>query len=185
MTSQSWNLKSLLFTSLKGPHVRMCVQLLVRARHIVWNSVLLPLLSDGSSSSMKGDSEMMMMMMGVHSANHSPQSVASSGMDSGVDSLPEQLGELSHVAISLCGGLTDNREITRGGIWRWMLLLTLCVSCKAPGLAFCVCVLCYRAVPGEADLLPAILWEPFCYWWSQPGRQDWKQVCFTRFPFNQ
>lgn len=71
------------------------------------------LLSDGSSSSMKGDSEMMM-MMGVRSANQSPQSVASSWVDSGVDSLPEQLGDLPHVAISLCGGLADNREITTG-----------------------------------------------------------------------
>ncbi|XP_050933356.1 phosphatidate phosphatase LPIN1 isoform X2 [Lates calcarifer] len=67
--------------------------------------------SDGGSSSMKGDSEMM--MMGVRSANQSPQSVGSSGMDSGVDSLSDQLGDLPHVAISLCGGLTDNREITR------------------------------------------------------------------------
>ena len=61
---------------------------------------------------MKVDSEMM--MMGARSANQSPQSVASSGVDSGVDSLPDQLGDLAHVAISLCGGLTDNREITRG-----------------------------------------------------------------------
>lgn len=80
----------------------------------------MPLLSDGSSSSMKGDSEMMM-MMGVRSANQSPQSVASSGMDSGVDSLSEQLGDLPHVAISLCGGLADNREITRGRQWRLMV----------------------------------------------------------------
>lgn len=82
---------------------------------MIGRSVLVPLLSDGSSSSMKGDSEtMMMMMVGARSANQSPQSVASSGMDSGVDSLPEQLGELPHVAISLCGGLADNREITTG-----------------------------------------------------------------------
>ncbi|XP_039981204.1 phosphatidate phosphatase LPIN1 isoform X2 [Xiphias gladius] len=67
--------------------------------------------SDGGSSSMKGDSEMM--MVGVRSANQSPQSVGSSGMDSGVDSLSDQLGDLPHVAISLCGGLTENREITR------------------------------------------------------------------------
>uniref|UniRef100_A0A671VCE7 phosphatidate phosphatase n=1 Tax=Sparus aurata TaxID=8175 RepID=A0A671VCE7_SPAAU len=59
----------------------------------------------------RGDSEMM--MMGVRSANQSPQSVGSSGMDSGVDSLSDQIGDLPHVAISLCGGLTDNREITR------------------------------------------------------------------------
>ncbi|XP_035008379.1 phosphatidate phosphatase LPIN1 isoform X1 [Hippoglossus stenolepis] len=67
--------------------------------------------SDGGSSSMKAESEMM--MMGVRSANQSPQSVGSSGMDSGMDSLSDQLGDLPHVAISLCGGLTDNREITR------------------------------------------------------------------------
>ncbi|XP_008287170.1 phosphatidate phosphatase LPIN1 isoform X2 [Stegastes partitus] len=67
--------------------------------------------SDGGSSSMKGDSEMM--MVGVRSANQSPQSVGSSGMDSGVDSLSDQMGDLPHVAISLCGGLTDNKEITR------------------------------------------------------------------------
>nr|XP_046239418.1 phosphatidate phosphatase LPIN1 isoform X2 [Scatophagus argus] len=67
--------------------------------------------SDGGSSSMRGDSEMM--MMGARSANQSPQSVSSSGMDSGVDSLSDQIGDLPHVAISLCGGLTDNREITR------------------------------------------------------------------------
>uniref|UniRef100_A0A665T5C0 phosphatidate phosphatase n=1 Tax=Echeneis naucrates TaxID=173247 RepID=A0A665T5C0_ECHNA len=67
--------------------------------------------SDGSGSSMKGDSDMM--MMGVRSVNQSPQSVGSSGIDSGVDSLSDQLADLPHVAISLCGGLTDNREITR------------------------------------------------------------------------
>uniref|UniRef100_A0A672G5B3 Phosphatidate phosphatase LPIN1-like n=1 Tax=Salarias fasciatus TaxID=181472 RepID=A0A672G5B3_SALFA len=67
--------------------------------------------SDGGSSSVKADSEMM--MMGVRSANQSPQSVGSSGMDSGMDSLPDQISDLPHVAISLCGGLTDNREITR------------------------------------------------------------------------
>ncbi|XP_028258215.1 phosphatidate phosphatase LPIN1 isoform X2 [Parambassis ranga] len=66
--------------------------------------------SDGGSSSMKGDSEL---MMGVRSANQSPQSVSSSGIDSGVDSLPDQIANLPHVAISLCGGLTDNKEITK------------------------------------------------------------------------
>uniref|UniRef100_A0A3B5BGC5 phosphatidate phosphatase n=1 Tax=Stegastes partitus TaxID=144197 RepID=A0A3B5BGC5_9TELE len=50
---------------------------------------------------------------GPQSANQSPQSVGSSGMDSGVDSLSDQMGDLPHVAISLCGGLTDNKEITR------------------------------------------------------------------------
>ncbi|XP_029901520.1 phosphatidate phosphatase LPIN1 isoform X2 [Myripristis murdjan] len=66
--------------------------------------------SDGAGGSVKGGSDL---MMGVRSASQSPQSVGSSGMDSGVDSLSDQLGDLPHVAISLCGGLTDNREITR------------------------------------------------------------------------
>ncbi|XP_051502911.1 phosphatidate phosphatase LPIN1-like isoform X2 [Myxocyprinus asiaticus] len=47
------------------------------------------------------------------SANQSPQSVGSSGIDSGVDSFSDQLGDLPNIAISLCGGLSENREITR------------------------------------------------------------------------
>uniref|UniRef100_A0A673ZKV1 phosphatidate phosphatase n=1 Tax=Salmo trutta TaxID=8032 RepID=A0A673ZKV1_SALTR len=50
---------------------------------------------------------------GARSANQSPQSVGSSGMDSGVDSYSDQLGDMPNIAISLCGGLTDNREITK------------------------------------------------------------------------
>ncbi|KAG7465652.1 hypothetical protein MATL_G00155790 [Megalops atlanticus] len=49
---------------------------------------------------------------GVRSTNQSPQSV-SSGVDSGVDSYSDQIGDLPSIAISLCGGLTDNREITK------------------------------------------------------------------------
>ncbi|XP_034044035.1 phosphatidate phosphatase LPIN1 isoform X2 [Thalassophryne amazonica] len=58
--------------------------------------------SDGSRSSVKGDCE-----------NQSSQSVGNGGMDSGVDSLSDQMVDLPHVAISLCGGLIDNRKITR------------------------------------------------------------------------
>uniref|UniRef100_A0A8C7L1W0 phosphatidate phosphatase n=1 Tax=Oncorhynchus kisutch TaxID=8019 RepID=A0A8C7L1W0_ONCKI len=50
---------------------------------------------------------------GARSTNQSPQSVGSSGMDSGVDSYADQLGDMPNIAISLCGGLTDNREITK------------------------------------------------------------------------
>uniref|UniRef100_A0A8C1QL68 phosphatidate phosphatase n=1 Tax=Cyprinus carpio TaxID=7962 RepID=A0A8C1QL68_CYPCA len=46
---------------------------------------------------------------GVHSVTVSPQSMCSSGADSGVDSY-----DLPSMAISLCGGLTENREITKG-----------------------------------------------------------------------
>uniref|UniRef100_A0AAY4D0X0 phosphatidate phosphatase n=1 Tax=Denticeps clupeoides TaxID=299321 RepID=A0AAY4D0X0_9TELE len=48
---------------------------------------------------------------GPRSVSMSPQSVGSSGMDSGVDSYSDQMGDLPSIAISLCGGLTDNREI--------------------------------------------------------------------------
>ncbi|CAL9701915.1 unnamed protein product [Knipowitschia caucasica] len=66
--------------------------------------------SEGGESSVKLDSDLMMC---VRSENHSPQSVGSSGVDSGVDCLPDHFGDLPHVAISLCGGLSDNKEITR------------------------------------------------------------------------
>ncbi|KAM4744614.1 phosphatidate phosphatase LPIN1 isoform 2-T2 [Anableps anableps] len=66
--------------------------------------------SDGGSSSVRGESGI---MMDMRSTNQSPQSVGSSGMDSGVDGLLDQIADLPHVAISLCGGLSDNKEITK------------------------------------------------------------------------
>ncbi|XP_041420993.1 phosphatidate phosphatase LPIN1 isoform X3 [Xenopus laevis] len=50
---------------------------------------------------------------GARSANQSPQSVGSSGIDSGVESISDGLRDLPSISISLCGGLTDNKEITR------------------------------------------------------------------------
>ncbi|KAI5244258.1 Phosphatidate Phosphatase Lpin1 [Manis pentadactyla] len=50
---------------------------------------------------------------GARSANQSPQSVGSSGMDSGMESTSDGLRDLPSIAISLCGGLSDNREITK------------------------------------------------------------------------
>ncbi|XP_066534000.1 phosphatidate phosphatase LPIN1-like [Hoplias malabaricus] len=49
----------------------------------------------------------------VRSMSMSPQSVGSSGADSGVDSYSEQTTDLPSIALSLCGGLTDSREITK------------------------------------------------------------------------
>ncbi|NXG51475.1 LPIN1 phosphatase, partial [Psilopogon haemacephalus] len=51
--------------------------------------------------------------MGLQSASHSPQSVGSSGVDSGVESTSDGIRDLPSIAISLCGGLTDNKEITK------------------------------------------------------------------------
>uniref|UniRef100_A0A7N6AAP1 phosphatidate phosphatase n=1 Tax=Anabas testudineus TaxID=64144 RepID=A0A7N6AAP1_ANATE len=50
---------------------------------------------------------------GLHSTSLSPQSVGSGG-DSGVDSYCDPMSDLPSIAISLCGGLTENREITKG-----------------------------------------------------------------------
>ncbi|XP_069742425.1 phosphatidate phosphatase LPIN1 isoform X3 [Narcine bancroftii] len=49
---------------------------------------------------------------GVHSESQSPQSVGSSGIDSGVDGFSDTIGDLPSIAISLCGGLNDYKEIT-------------------------------------------------------------------------
>lgn len=51
---------------------------------------------------------------GARSANQSPQSVGGSGIDSGVESTSDSLRDLPSIAISLCGGLSDHREITKG-----------------------------------------------------------------------
>ncbi|KAM5142600.1 phosphatidate phosphatase LPIN1 isoform 2-T2 [Callospermophilus lateralis] len=50
---------------------------------------------------------------GARSANQSPQSVGSSGADSGMESTSDGLRDLPSIAISLCGGLSDHREITK------------------------------------------------------------------------
>ncbi|XP_053315192.1 phosphatidate phosphatase LPIN1 isoform X2 [Spea bombifrons] len=50
---------------------------------------------------------------GARSENQSPQSVGSSGGDSGVESISDGIRDLPSIAISLCGGLSDNKEITK------------------------------------------------------------------------
>ncbi|KAM6915280.1 phosphatidate phosphatase LPIN1-like [Xenentodon cancila] len=49
---------------------------------------------------------------GLHSTSLSPQSVSSGG-DSGVDSYCDPMSDMPAIAISLCGGLSDNKEITK------------------------------------------------------------------------
>ncbi|XP_060769846.1 phosphatidate phosphatase LPIN1 isoform X2 [Neoarius graeffei] len=48
----------------------------------------------------------------LRSMSMSPPSMGSSGADSGVDSYSDQPADLPSIALSLCGGLTDSREIT-------------------------------------------------------------------------
>jgi len=52
--------------------------------------------------------------VGPRSASQSPQSVGSSGVDSGAESTSDGIRDLPSIAISLCGGLTDSKEITKG-----------------------------------------------------------------------
>uniref|UniRef100_H2USI2 phosphatidate phosphatase n=1 Tax=Takifugu rubripes TaxID=31033 RepID=H2USI2_TAKRU len=49
---------------------------------------------------------------GLHGTSLSPQTVSSGG-DSGVDSYCDHMADLPSITISLCGGLADNREITK------------------------------------------------------------------------
>ncbi|NWI82370.1 LPIN1 phosphatase, partial [Dryoscopus gambensis] len=51
--------------------------------------------------------------VGLRPASHSPQSVGSSGVDSGAESTSDGIRDLPSIAISLCGGLTENKEITK------------------------------------------------------------------------
>ncbi|XP_014750453.1 PREDICTED: phosphatidate phosphatase LPIN1 isoform X1 [Sturnus vulgaris] len=51
--------------------------------------------------------------LGSRPASHSPQSVGSSGVDSGAESTSDGIRDLPSIAISLCGGLTENKEITK------------------------------------------------------------------------
>ncbi|XP_069706584.1 phosphatidate phosphatase LPIN1 isoform X1 [Phaenicophaeus curvirostris] len=50
---------------------------------------------------------------GPWSASQSPQCVGSSGVDSGIESTVDGICDLPSIAISLCGGLTDKKEITK------------------------------------------------------------------------
>ncbi|RLW12374.1 hypothetical protein DV515_00000699 [Chloebia gouldiae] len=51
--------------------------------------------------------------VGPRPPSHSPQSVGSSGVDSGAESTSDGIRDLPSIAISLCGGLTENKEITK------------------------------------------------------------------------
>lgn len=51
---------------------------------------------------------------GTHSGSQSPQSVGSAAADSGTECLSDSAGDLPDVTLSLCGGLTENSEISKG-----------------------------------------------------------------------
>lgn len=50
----------------------------------------------------------------MHSGSQSPQSVGSAAADSGTECLSDSASDLPDVTLSLCGGLTENTEISKG-----------------------------------------------------------------------
>lgn len=51
---------------------------------------------------------------GMRSGSQSPQSVGSAAADSGTECLSDSAGDLPDVTLSLCGGLSENAEISKG-----------------------------------------------------------------------
>ncbi|KAJ3607278.1 hypothetical protein NHX12_026789 [Muraenolepis orangiensis] len=78
-----------------------------RSRHLGSDGIYLDDITDEGGAALRSCPE-----QGLRSGSLSPQSVSSGG-DSGVDSYCDQMTDLPAIAISLCGGLSDNREITK------------------------------------------------------------------------
>lgn len=51
---------------------------------------------------------------GMHSGSQSPQSVGSAAADSGTECMSDSASDLPDVTLSLCGGLSENAEISKG-----------------------------------------------------------------------
>lgn len=54
------------------------------------------------------------METGQRSGSQSPQSVGSAAADSGTECLSDSAGDLPDVTLSLCGGVGENSEISKG-----------------------------------------------------------------------
>lgn len=52
--------------------------------------------------------------MGRRSGSQSPQSIGSAAADSGTECLSDSAGDLPDVTLSLCGGVGENSEISKG-----------------------------------------------------------------------
>uniref|UniRef100_A0A4W3JRR9 phosphatidate phosphatase n=1 Tax=Callorhinchus milii TaxID=7868 RepID=A0A4W3JRR9_CALMI len=54
-----------------------------------------------------------MVLLNTHSGSQSPQSVGSAAMDSGTECLSDSAADLPDVVLSLCGGFSENTEISK------------------------------------------------------------------------
>ena len=61
--------------------------------------------------------------MGQHSGSQSPQSVGSAAADSGTECLSDSAGDLPDVTLSLCGGVGENSEISKGDYLYYQLIV--------------------------------------------------------------
>lgn len=168
MTSRSSSLKWRPFISRRGlwrHHNVHALEVLARTPTTLRNS---PLLCSDGGAAVRSISD-----PGLHSTSLSPQSVSSGG-DSGVDSYCDNMADLPSITISLCGGLTDNREITKGMILTDTAWTQRCKLRKKATLSVCVCP--YRSVPREDHLLPAVCRKPLHHRRPQLSRENWLQV---------
>lgn len=138
MTSQSWSLKWQRCIFLKGTqmHTDSWLECYIRAdfpfhsrfleipEHSCANTPPLPCSDGGAVVRSSSDP-------GLRSTSLSPQSLSSGG-DSGVDSYCDPMTDLPSIAISLCGGLTDNREIDEGRTSHTDAELLEDTSCAVP-----------------------------------------------------
>ncbi|XP_051984829.1 phosphatidate phosphatase LPIN2-like [Xyrauchen texanus] len=58
---------------------------------------------------------------GMHSGSHSPQSVGSAAADSGTECLSDSASDLPDVTLSLCGGLSENGEISKEKFMEYLI----------------------------------------------------------------
>lgn len=72
----------------------------------------------------------------MHSGSQSPQSVGSAAADSGTECLSDSASDVPDVTLSLCGGLTENAEISKG-----RMTLIKNATCSA----LLLCLLCEKA----------------------------------------
>uniref|UniRef100_A0A7N6FAB9 phosphatidate phosphatase n=1 Tax=Anabas testudineus TaxID=64144 RepID=A0A7N6FAB9_ANATE len=93
-------------------HLSLCSTADKRSRHLGSDGVYLDDITDLEPEVAALYFPKSMSDPGLHSTSLSPQSVGSGG-DSGVDSYCDPMSDLPSIAISLCGGLTENREITK------------------------------------------------------------------------
>lgn len=93
---------------LQNTYANAATNMISHGNHPMNVSFALGVCSDSGSTAGRSTSD-----PGLHGTSLSPQSVSSGG-DSGVDTYCDHMSDFPSITVSLCGGLSDNREITKG-----------------------------------------------------------------------